>query len=76
MRINTITRSMSKEEVLSFFLTHIVIAEEKTINLNPQMLFELMSLASEAESILTDKDDLIPHEVIESLAKSFIEGYL
>jgi len=76
MRKNTVTRSMSKEEALSFFLTHIVIAEEKTINLNPQTLFELMSLASEAESILTDKDDLIPHEVIESLAKSFIDRYL
>lgn len=76
MRKRSFSKSISKEEALSFFLTHIVVTQGREITLNPKTLFDLMSLATEAEDTLRDKAELIPHEVIESLAETFLDKHV
>jgi hypothetical protein len=64
---------LSKEEALSFLLTHIVVERQHTFEMNQVNLFNIMSLASQAEEQLNQEDGVIPHEVIEVIATSFIE---
>ena len=63
---------ISKEEILSFLLTHIVIEKGYHFQITPGVLFELMNLAAEAESRVADEDDSIPHEIIEDVAQPFL----
>jgi hypothetical protein len=66
-------RKLSKEEVLSFLLSHIVVEKACRFEMNPNSLFELMNLAAEAEKRVAMEDESIPHEVIEEVASAFIE---
>lgn len=63
---------ISKEEALSFLLTHIVIEKGYHFQMTPGVLFELMNLAAEAESRVADEDDSVPHEIIEEVAQPFV----
>jgi hypothetical protein len=67
---------MTRQEALYFLLTHIVVERQHCFELNPQSLFALMSIAGEAEQSLSDRDGLIPHEVLEGLAADFISDTL
>jgi len=63
---------MTRQEALYFLLTHIVVDKNHHFELNSQSLFTLMSIAGDAEQSLGEAQDLIPHEVLESLATEFI----
>ena len=54
-------------------MTHIVVDKQHSFEMSPMNLFNLMNLAAEAESELQTQEGLIPHEVIEEIAKKFIE---
>ena len=62
---------MTKQEALSFLLTHIVIEKSRHFELNPMSLFKLMTLADEAEQTINRSEGVIPHEVLEKLAADF-----
>lgn len=64
---------LSREEALSFLLTHLVVERQYSFEMNQASLFQIMNLAAEAESRLGEEEGLIPHEVIEQLATRFIE---
>ena len=63
---------MTKQEALSFLLTHIVVEKSIHFELNPASLFKLMTLADEAEQLISNGEGVIPHEVLENLAADFI----
>lgn len=65
-------RRISREEALSFLLTHMVVEQGYTLELNQQTLFTLTSLATQAENRINTEEGVIPHEVIEELAARFI----
>ena len=67
------SRRLSKEEALSFLLTHIVVEKSHCFEMNPAMLFNLMTMAAEAESRINEEEGVIPHEVIEQIAGRFLE---
>jgi len=64
---------LSREEALSFLLTHLVVERQYAFEINQESLFRIMNLAAEAESRLAEEEGLIPHEVIEQLAIRFID---
>ena len=64
---------LTREEALSFLLTHIVVERQHVFEINPTTLFTIMQLASEAESRVNSEEGVIPHEVIESIASRFID---
>ena len=63
---------LSKEEALSFLLTHLVVEKGQVFEMNPSTLFAMMTLAGEAENRLSREEGLIPHEVIEAIAETFL----
>ena len=65
---------ISKSDALNFLLTHIVVERGHTIELNQLTLFKLTSVAQRAADAINESDDIIPHEVIESLANDYLEG--
>jgi hypothetical protein len=62
---------MTKQEALSFLLTHIVVEKSYHFELNPASLFKLITLADEAEQVINSSEGVIPHEVLEGLAADF-----
>lgn len=62
---------LSKEEVLSFLITHIVVEKGRRFEMNQSSLFELLSIAAEAETRINQEEGAIPHEVIEEVARGF-----
>jgi hypothetical protein len=64
---------ITREEVLSFLLTHIVVEHSQTLVLDQFALFNLTNLALRAVDEMTDSEGIIPHEVIESLAKEYLD---
>jgi len=62
---------MTKQEALSFLLSYIVVEKNYHFELNPVSLFQLMTLADEAEQTINQSEDIIPHELLENLATSF-----
>ncbi len=67
------TTRLSKEEALSFLLTHIVVEKACQFEMTPANLFELINLAAEAQTRVANEEGCIPHEVIEEVAQIFIE---
>lgn len=65
---------LSREEALSFLLTHIVVEREHPFEMNQKNLFKLINLAAEAESRVNREEGIIPHEIIEAVAAEFIES--
>lgn len=63
---------ITKEEALSFLLTHIVVDQGRTLELDPMTLFDLMRIAGEAVTVIAREEGVIPHEVIESVAGEWI----
>lgn len=63
---------LSRAEILSFLLNHIVIEKSCKFEMNPINLFDLTNLATEAETRLNEEENLIPHELIEELAIPFV----
>lgn len=64
---------LTKEEALSFLLTHLIVERQQSFTLDQMTLFQLSNLALEAEHQVQLEEGLIPHEVIETLAEKFIE---
>ena len=64
---------LSREEAFSFLLTHIVVEKDCIFEMSPATLFELMNLAAAAEARVANEEGCIPHEIIEDVAKPFIE---
>ena len=64
---------VSKEEALCFLLTYLVVERNTTLELTQMTLFELSSLAQEAVDQISASEGVIPHEVIETLAASYLE---
>ena len=72
MRSSKFSRSkFSKEDALSFLLTHIVIEQNNSFEMNQLNFFKLTQLAIEATAMIDQGEDLIPHEVIEEVALKF-----
>lgn len=71
MRTTSIRSKLSKEDALSFLLTHIVVARNNSFEMNQLNLFKLTQLAIEATAMLDQEEDIIPHEVIEDIALKF-----
>ena len=65
---------ITREESLSFLLTYIVVEQNQTLVLDQFALFNLTNLALRAIDEMTDSEGIIPHEVIESLAKEYLDG--
>lgn len=65
---------LSKEEALSFLITHIVVEKSHTFEMNQVTLFRLMTMAAEAETRINQEEGVIPHEVIESIAAGFLDS--
>jgi hypothetical protein len=64
---------VSKEEALCFLLTYLVVERNTTLELTQTSLFELSNLAQQAVDRISESDGVIPHEVIETLAASYLE---
>ncbi len=64
---------ITKEEALSFLLTYIVVEQNQNIVLDQLTLFNLTNLALRAVDEATDSEGIIPHEIIESLAKEYLD---
>lgn len=64
---------LSKEEALNFLLTHIVIERGLTLQIDQSALFNLTHLAQRAAHEVSEKEGVIPHEVIEELAAEYLE---
>ena len=62
---------ISKDETLTFLLTHLVIDQGKTLSLDQLALFQLTSLAQQAADRINNEEGVIPHEVVETLAAEF-----
>ena len=52
---------LSKEDALSFLLTHIVIERNNPFEMNQLNLFKLTQLAAEATTMIDQEEDIIPH---------------
>jgi hypothetical protein len=65
---------ISKEEALSFLLTHLVIEKQQTIALNQMSLFKLMTMAAQGADRINKEEDAIPHEILQELAETFDPG--
>ena len=64
---------ISREEAISFLLTHIVVERACSFEMNQFNLFQITTLAAEAQDILSREEEAIPHEIMEGLAIRFIE---
>lgn len=64
---------ITKEEALSFLLTYIVVEQNQKLVLDQLTLFNLTNLALRAVDETTDSEEIIPHEIIESLAKEYLD---
>ena len=64
---------LSKEEALSFLLTHIVAEQGHCFEITQIRLFELMNLAAHAVNQIDTSEEIIAHELIEGLASEFIQ---
>ena len=64
---------LTREEALSFLLTHIVVEQQHSFEINATTLFQIMQLAAEAETRINKEEGVIPHEVIETIAREFID---
>lgn len=64
---------LSREEALSFLLTHIVVERQHAFEMDQTTLFEIMTMAATAESRVNQEEGAIPHEVIETIAAEFIQ---
>jgi len=62
---------ISQEEALSFLLTHLIIEKQQTISLDQLQLFELMNMAAQGADRINKEAEVIPHEVLQELAKKF-----
>lgn len=63
---------ISKEEALSFLLTHLIIEKNQTIKLDQLSLFELMNLAAQGADRINRKDgEVMPHEILQELVENF-----
>ena len=72
MRTSKHNRSkLSKEDALSFLLTHIVIERNNPFEMNQLNLFKLTQLAVEATTMIDQEEDIIPHEIIENISLKF-----
>lgn len=65
---------ISKEQALSFLLTHLVVDQQQVFELGPKALFSLMHLAAQAEERINNEEGVIPHEIIEELAREFLDS--
>lgn len=65
---------ITKSEALNFLLTHIVIEQGETIELNQVALFTLTNLAQQAVDEIESQEGIIPHEVIEALAAEYLKS--
>ncbi|HJN50315.1 MAG: hypothetical protein QGI68_06245 [Pseudomonadales bacterium] len=62
---------ITKEEALSFLLTHLVIEKNQPIALDQMSLFELMNLAAQGADTINNEEEAIPHEILQELAQNF-----
>ncbi len=65
---------VSKEEALSFLLTHLIVERGLTLELDQVGLFTLSNLAQQAAEQISGSEGVIPHELIEQLAAEFLES--
>lgn len=65
---------ISRAEALSFLLAHIIVERDVSIELDQLGLFNLNKVAQRAVDEISNSDDIIPHEVIERLAKEYLEN--
>ena len=65
---------ISKEEALSFLLTHLVVERQFPIRLDQSVLFEIMNFALRGTLEINGTDDVAPHEVLEALADEFLKS--
>jgi len=65
---------ISRAEALSFLLAYIIVELDVSIELDQLGLFNLNKVAQRAVDEISNSDDIIPHEVIERLAKEYLEN--
>ena len=65
---------INKAETLSFLLTHIVVDRGHSLKLEQLSLFKLTSIAQRAADEINEYNEIIPHEVIETLAEEYLDS--
>ena len=65
---------ITKEEALSFLLTHIVVEQGVSLGVDQLILFQLMNLAAQGTQLINGSDEVTPHEVLEELAADFLQN--
>lgn len=65
---------ISKHEVLTFLLTHIVVERSTDIGLTQFTLYQLTQLAGDAADRINEENGIVPHEVIEEMATVYLES--
>ena len=78
-RIQEIDQAMkktrvTKEAVLSFLLTHLIVERGITLELDQAGLFSLSNLAQRAVEHISETEGMIPHELIEELAAEYLDS--
>ena len=65
---------INKAEALNFLLSHIVVDRGHSLNLDRRGLFKLTSIAQRAADTINQSDEIIPHEIIETLADEYLRS--
>jgi len=68
-------KRITKEEALSFLLTHMVAERSFSLQLDQLALFELMNVAAHGTQVINNAEDVTAHEVLEALADEFIKAH-
>ena len=65
---------INKAEALNFLLSHIIVDRGHSLNLDQLALFKLTSIAQRAVDTINQSDEIIPHEIIETLADEYLRS--
>jgi hypothetical protein len=68
------TQRLTKADAIAFLLTHIVVERARSFEMNPLNLFHIMHMADTAVEQATQQESSIPHEIMEAIAKRFIQN--
>lgn len=62
----------SKNDAITFLLTHIVVDQAQPLPLTPAQLLSIMNLSEQATTSIEQNEHIIPHELVESMAGGFL----
>jgi hypothetical protein len=65
-------KNLSKNDAMAFLLTYIIVDRAQSLNLTPALLFSVMNLSEQAVETIQQNEQMIPHELMASLAEEFL----